>query len=332
MGEMPSPIIDLYCHVLRSGLRRADDARPVTDLHHDVMRHLLSARLYSVPGETYAAVFDAVEGRLRDQVRPDAEQCFHDAIVDLAAERPFTATLPFRSIFVGLVGGVPLSEADIGDIRGFEAPDPNAKLTATLFIEDAGGVTVLEFIDYQRESWVIRICDAGVWKRPFGLECHALPMLTQLLMQPAQVVRTPQSNMDRHVMRKLGKHHKLDVTREPFYSISIGEPEVRRFVGRVLRRPARAPRHSFDVRGTMRLKIRRGSLPLDPRLEATLIKRGWTIIADGQPDASWSAELDARGHEGRRCGEWLACLLRPVSAGVKYAGTAPYVPALRKVG
>lgn len=118
----------------------------------------------------------------------------------------------------------------------------------------------------------------------------------------------------------------------PFYEVQLQDQLIRHASRKSLRASFHWHlAHRFDVRGHERIKVVRGSLPLDPQVQHTLEKRKYVIFTLDEPDVETYRLLMQRGLVHKRPGEWLAvkrCWVKPF---VKGPEDAPYVPSVRTV-
>lgn len=340
---MPANVVSLYCHLLVSGLKKLSPSI----MDSEVQRGLAAARLYSVPAGLYEAMYSEAEHQLRSRVaassRIDATALggvdpFFAAVQDVARSRPFMGPAPFDSCFFCYARPIPLTRQRSAIISGIDPTDPpavDATTIAHMVSREVDGWLIHEFVSSGGETWVLRTHAEGRWRLPVDCEVLAVPALVALVMHAGASTYTPLSNPEKRECRLAGKRNGRTIKPGPYYLITVDVPSARRSAGRRMARALRhreTPVHSYDQRGTTRLRLIRGCFDrLDLKLVRRLSRRGYVIHTIGPIEARWARELDRRGLDGLRPGEFLAMLLRPVGPGRKYRDL-PYLPALRTLG
>jgi len=118
----------------------------------------------------------------------------------------------------------------------------------------------------------------------------------------------------------------------PYYTIKLKQKLIRQAAKQTFQSlPSREYQHRFDVRGHERVRIKRGKLPLNPKIEADLRKRKYTIFISTPPDFNTYRLLAERNIFNKRPDEWMAVKISWVKAYIKGPENTPYVPSVRKV-
>lgn len=89
--------------------------------------------------------------------------------------------------------------------------------------------------------------------------------------------------------------------------------------------------HRVDVRGHERVRVMRGPLPLDPKIEKALRKRGYRIFLENVPtteDSTWRI-LAQRHEKPKSSDEWLAIKVSWIHDHIRGPAEGPYIPAIR---
>lgn len=118
----------------------------------------------------------------------------------------------------------------------------------------------------------------------------------------------------------------------PYYQVHLKDQLVRDATRKSLRSSYRWHlAHRFDVRGHERIKVSRGTLPLDPKIQHKLEKRKYVIFTLEEPDVEAYRLLMQRGFPHKRPDEWLAIKRCWVNPFLKGPVDAPYIPSVRTV-
>lgn len=108
---------------------------------------------------------------------------------------------------------------------------------------------------------------------------------------------------------------------------------VRERVVKNLGKPPAPRRYKTDVRGHERCRIRRGPLPIDPKLAEKLQHRGYKLFTVNPLDQETFQKLSERGFAYKKSDEWLAVKASWIKDHLSSVDpNLPYVPAVRKLG
>lgn len=88
--------------------------------------------------------------------------------------------------------------------------------------------------------------------------------------------------------------------------------------------------HRWEVRGHYMVRIKRGAIPIDPKLDKVLRKRKYQVYTEENPPFDTWQKLEARGVPLKRANEWLAVLVSFRQDFVKGPEDKPLVPSVRK--
>lgn len=97
-------------------------------------------------------------------------------------------------------------------------------------------------------------------------------------------------------------------------------------------------RHRWLVTAHDRIRVKRGPLPMDPKLEAKLRKprpgsgNSYLIFKDSHPQSDLAKELWRRGVKPKRDDEWMAILVSRIGDYVKGPEDRPLIPSTRRSG
>lgn len=175
----------------------------------------------------------------------------------------------------------------------------------------------------------------GGWTRPFNLNPWICTSFIDLINSYRSFVHEESRSFS--VQRSFEKACKgLRVKRSmppPFYTVRMEqELIVEHLTSRFPRQSSTKPEYKYrwDVRGHERVRFRRGDLPLDPKLEAILLRKGYKLFTLNQPDFDTWRLIAERHLEPKRPNEWLAVKRCWVESHTKGPEGAPYIPAIRK--
>lgn len=123
----------------------------------------------------------------------------------------------------------------------------------------------------------------------------------------------------------------------PYYAVTmrdalISEEDWLKKFQRQLRAIARRKcEHQYDVRGHWCVRVMRGPLPLEPKLENKLRKdKRRKIFTMHPPDAETAARLAKRGFPAKKVDEWLAVLVYWRDDHKRGPEDGPYIPSIRR--
>jgi hypothetical protein len=149
------------------------------------------------------------------------------------------------------------------------------------------------------------------------------------------VEETTTSFSYRHHYKRVAKRNKNKPIPPPYYTVLIKDVvrQERPRTADTGLKMRRAQRHRSKVRGHESMRVRRGKLPLDPKLEARLRKNPRRKIFKEQPlDDETYADLAKRGIRPKAYDEWLAVLKYWRKEFMRGPQDGPFIPAVRKSG
>lgn len=182
------------------------------------------------------------------------------------------------------------------------------------------------------------VCDVsyldGTWFSSYSLD----PWTTQALFQYLAEFRrfVVEKSPDASTRRAHGQAQsragdiRLPVPR-PYYALHMRPNVVAEARAGVARRMGRTWRltHRVDVRGHERVRVARGSLPMDRKVRDKLQRAGYRVYDVETPKPYDVARLVERKVAPKRANEWLAIKVSWITHYQKGPETAPLVPALR---
>ena len=139
---------------------------------------------------------------------------------------------------------------------------------------------------------------------------------------------------------KFKKAKKLLHQRKPvppaFYTVHMRDSVIRDVVKEPRGCPRSSPGHRYDRRGTYAHRIKRGSLPMDEKMEKRLRRfrardgSRYFIFKGGKMPRKWRKLLRRRHLPPVQPGEWIAILRSWRSETICGPEDAPYIPSTRK--
>lgn len=314
---------DARVAALESNLNGADRelAELIGEIHRRTWAHMRNARIIDVAAAEFVGMQRAI-------AKYGAAEP-HKPVAGV----PYPERTPFSDTYFSFGDGVSveLENAASGILCGI-------LVTPALAVGLMRAVKVAPAADNPDPHLVLVECwyNDGKWREEFWLP-HAQALLIALVdlvnNYRSFVLEQEPTASERIKYRQLAK--RFVVRRpipQPYYTIRLKTKVVHTSVYRTARRLAQYSiefSHRFDVRGHERCKIQRGKLPIDPKTEKILERRGYKLFGAGQPPEHVCALLQSRGIPLRGGGEWLAVKVFWVSEHIKGPEDKPYVPAVR---
>lgn len=329
-----------------------------TDRRAEAMRMYVAfreARVFHLGQETYAAVhaeadrfttemagLDYQPPNARREV-PEAENArYVRTFMREAKHQPWPEKFPFPVIFLGYGKGVvlPLESGRMKAPSTVRDDVEEVKLLGHLLTAEGHALTWLQaFVRGPDNVGLIQWCDeartieAG-WTRGLDLEPWTLPHLVRIINDHRTfVVETELSGAVRRSIKENRKPLGLDDYKhmpKPYYRLQLQTHVIRDKVRKQLGKPPKPRSYKTDVRGHERCRIRRGPLPIDPKLADKLHKRGYVIYSTNTLDQETFQRLSERGMAFKRADEWLAVKASWVKDHMSSnSPNLPYIPAVR---
>lgn len=298
--------------------------------------------------------------------RPDWQHLI-DTWKEASVHAPWPERFVFPNMLLGYGQGYDLSEVDqIGKFPAYSSTHLfddllSARVVAHLVTESgyvwefvrldfSGGRMGFTTEPFRMADWTFADMPSGLrshdsrnpegWRRSFDTTQYIVPTLLHLMTQYRTLV----------VESDMGKGNKRDFRHKrkqfglknpgrrrgrvhappPFYRVKLRTKVVEEIPEYLKNNTPRRLTYRHDVRGHERCKIRRGPLPLDPKMRQKLVDRGYRVYdhAEQVPDEDVK-RLITRGHPLRRDDEWVAVRSHWVRPFIRGDESLPYVPALR---
>lgn len=253
------------------------------------------------------------------------------------AQLPWPQHLPFETTYIGFGRGAALSyvgrearsfsHARDAWLMGYVINDADRSIDELVFLEEEGGGTATSLfpVCWQGRYELLSVVTLS------PLICHTL--IDFINEHRTIIVEKRPSSNDRYDFRKSGKRQRTNLLPMPYYIVPLRAKLIQERGRQAINRVGR-PRvysHRYDVRGHERVRIERGVLPLDPKKEKKLLKRGYRIYTNRDHiKRDDFARMLERKVPLLRTGEWVAILVSWVESFVKGPPDAPYIPAVRQ--
>lgn len=329
-----------------------------TDRRAEAMRMYVAfreARVFHLGQETYAAVhaeadrfttemagLDYQPPNLRREVPEEENRRYVATFMREAKHQSWPEKFPFPIIYLGYGRGVvlPLASGRLKVPSRVRGDVEEVRLLGHLLTAEGHALAWLQGIVNGEEGvGTIQWCDeartveAG-WTRGLDLEPWTLPHLVRIINDHRTfVVETELSGAVRRSIKENRKPLGLDDYKhmpKPYYTLRLQTHVIREKVRKQLGRPAKPKSYKTDVRGHERCRIRRGPLPIDPKLADKLHKRGYVIYSTNTLDEETYQRLSQRGMAFKRADEWLAVKATWVKDHLSSnSPNLPYIPAVR---
>ncbi len=263
-----------------------------------------------------------------------------------AKHQHFPETFPFPCIFLGYGSGLKLPEHTIDLKAPSTLRDHMEEIFLLGHVVTSDGLALSCLRGTIRNpaddrAYVLWFDEArnegGGWTRGLDLEPWILPHLIKLINSYRTfVVETELSGQVRKGIKENKKPLGVDDYKfmpRPYYTLRLQSNVIREAIRKQLGKPPKPKLYKTDVRGHERCRIRRGPIPIDPKLAAKLEKRGYRIFTANQLDQETYERLGERGMAYKRADEWLAVKASWVKDHLSSSNpNLPYIPAVRKLG
>lgn len=285
----------------------------------------------------------------RDSILEAETASYLSALVREGVHVEFPEKWPFETIFVGFGNGIHVGEAEwILRESYYREQFPHETMTSAitrgLLVSTKNDGTVISFEEFsfrqadgtERRVLIPEVSRyGGVWTRALSLMPWISQSLSWLLNSYRTFVEEKKVGLNgkyaaRSVFKKMGTTEgRSGWCPRPYYVLKM-KPEI---LEELVRSPQLGPAfrytYRFDVRGHERVRVRRGTLPMDPRNEKKLSEAGYKIYDNEIGDQEDLKRLFARHMPPKRPNEWIAVLTTWVDSYKKGPDGTPYIPAVR---
>lgn len=306
-----------------------------------------NASIFEIPDGLYSALYSEAIKELLKRADVPAESLSNDNISPVQSDRlkqivinysngiQFPDPLPFDSVYIALIRPVQLSDEQCSI---FFVPAGIDAWVYALLLSSNGDAFILSIgVDHARESsgvHIIQVAQEGVWINLLTLSPLVLSWIVRWINEHQTIIEESTKLFSyRHEFKQQSKKNKLKLSiPAPYYTIYIKDIHIKEPFSKLesLRQRA-AQQHRSSVRGHWCVRVQRGLLPLDKKLEKQLRKDpNRKVYTTERPDAETAYFLASRGIAAKKSDEWLAVLVYWRSDYVKGPDGAPYIPAVRK--
>lgn len=170
------------------------------------------------------------------------------------------------------------------------------------------------------------------WSQPYDLVPWMVVRVIEIIERNDSLAKVQPGNIkERMQFRAVAKRTGQSFVPPPYYTVLI-QPTTYKEVETAAKKQAREWSHQWDVIGHYGHKIRRGFLPIDPKLVKKLEKRKYEIFHALHPLKFNVVEyLEKHREPLLREGEWLAFLEFWRDNYIKGPADKPYIPSVHKL-
>lgn len=344
--------VEAYLRGLNYALRACRDERQKA-LGMRLYMSFREARVFHLGHDTYITVHQEADRHTTEMagldfhmerrvIPQDEDEKYRTTFQREARIQPWPEHLPFPCMFLGYDVGcvLPLETARIRAPSHIHDDLIEVTLLGHL-ITDTG--LAVAFLQGRTHNSIGFWCDearspeTGWTRGSMDLEPWTIPHMVRLINDNRTfVLESELSGPARKSVEKNRAALDLDSYAHmprPYYSLRLQSHTIKEKVRKQLGSPPRPKSYKTDVRGHERCRIRRGALPIDPKLAEKLQRRGYKVFASTALDTETFRILSERGVAYKRADEWLAVKASWVDHFVSPADpNLPYVPAVRKIG
>lgn len=353
--------VDSYLTFMSYALRYSRQATE-TDRRAEMLRLYVAfrdGRVFHVGEETYLAVHQEADRYTttlsgldyqpypqRKKVSEEENDRYVRTFMHESKRQPYPDKLPFPVTFLGYGSGVRLPEHAIPSKTPKDIQDQIEQLHLLGHLLTLTGLVYACYRGTYRDEedrlayafWCDVARTESSWPRGLDLEPWTIPHLVRIINDHRTfVIETELSGEVRRDIKRNKKELGIDDYKhmpKPFYAIRLQTQVIREKVQKLLGAASSKPKsYKTDVRGHERCRIRRGPLPIDPKLAEKLQRRGYKLFTTNTLDEETYRKLMERGLAYKRSDEWLAVKGSWVKDYLSPADpNLPYIPAVRKVG
>lgn len=337
----------------------ADDASS-RSIYSQVWSHARDARIFEIPTELYLALY-VQAGRhtcrmicgspeLPDQSSIGDIQEYSDKLASLSAHMDLPEQRPFECFYFGYTFPMVVPKGlepayHLGD-TGYKPPynrkdDDPALLVGHLFTPDDNiwglflTVKVREREGKGGYSLAPQLMNDR-WFHPVTLQPWTLPALVEWINEHRTIVQEVRGRFShKRISNRYAPKLKLKkLAPPPYYSVYLKNVVIEETAQRAMAVVTKRQidwQHRWTVRGHYMVRIKRGPLPLDAKLETELRKRKYRIFTLDELDPETAAMLQAREIRAKSRTEWMAVLVSWRRDYVKGPEDKPLIPSIRKV-
>lgn len=323
-------------------------------------RYMRDAKIFDIEPKLYEQAQELLFDKTLEELDVDMSSANKDKhwyeaehlmgmLKEWAHDAPMPEQRPFANVYLAYREGVDLNPTDRGIyFRGI--PDASMMLEHCRLmghlIDSQGGVWTFLRAHivgdaYDAEGWAHLLCHErkdSSWYNSVTMVPWTVPTFLELIDEYKTVALEPM-RLGKDVRKALKKAKKQGKAwshqPQPYYHVKLRALTIRH---KILGPDYGFPNHltyRHDVRSHVRLKVRRGPLPLVGRDREELLGHvseaghKYEIFESGELPENIAYEFRRRSIPVRRSGEWVAVMQIRVKEHQKGPEGSPYVPALR---
>jgi hypothetical protein len=317
------------------------------------------ARIFEIPSELYMALYKQAERHTCRMICGEPElpnkssrediQEYSDKLASISMGMNLPEQLPFQVFYFGYTVPMVVPRAlelvynlDTAARKPYTRDnDEPALLCGHLFIP--GGevwslfVSIrLKELEHQGSYSVGPQLMNHRWYHPVSMQPWVLPALIEWINEHKTVVEEVRGRFShKRATEKFARQISVKkLAPPPYYAVYLKNLLVEETARIAMASAVRKHidwQHRWTVRGHFMVRVKRGALPLDSKLETELRKRKYRIFTLERLDAETSAMLQARGVKNKALTEWMAVLVSWRKDHVKGPEDKPLIPSIRKV-
>lgn len=260
------------------------------------------------------------------------------------ADVPLPDKVPFPSCYFALGTGLETELLAPDDLPDSPSENHRGLLLAILLADNGDVVSFFAFINKYADPMnptidgvsmaVLWSRRNGKWESPEGMLPWIVPSLIEYVNDHKTLVE--EGKRDFAYRRMIERHAKKTRFRPPipppFYVVYLQDKIIEEHRRKAIASMRKIEwQHRWQCRGSWNIRVKRGSLPIDPEVEADLRARKYQIFAGiPQMPAELAVELHQRGVAPRGRDEWLAVLRYWRKAHIKGPEDKPIIESVRR--
>ena len=182
-----------------------------------------------------------------------------------------------------------------------------------------------------RQIGFVTTYNDGEWYQPMSLDPWVIPALIELINEHKKVVTEHPVTLGMKLdHKKQIKRNKVTVPApKPYYTLVLRDELIDQSIKKTAVSKVVEWNHRWDVRGHESVRVMRGPLPIDPKLEQKLKKREYRVYVLAHMPGEDLERLAKRKVSPPMRDEWMAIKSYWVDPYVKGPENKPYIPAMR---
>lgn len=279
-------------------------------------------RLFKLVDRENAAGRNAV---IPDEIAREAEEPFR-LVIEEMKRTPFPERLPFEScLFLD-------SDPSLARLmsKGIDRAFLSGILISTKISFFVNSIIEPPYTDYRPiPTWL-----GSSWVNADHESPWVVDSLVRLVNEHRRIVELRPRGLSEKMLEKKLKKNGVRIpgpVPPPFYIVNLTAEYIKQNKKSIFPPRRRVWSHQWDVRGHEAVRVMRGPLPIDGKLERKLRRRRYKIFTVGEVDPDAWRLLGQRRIEPKKATEWMAILAWWRDSFVKGPKDKPYVPAAHRV-